>query len=70
MMDNDITPGEMNPRGMLAVFMQPDPSLEEDEYAPRVKDPELYNLRLSGSMSGTIMSSMSQNVSLRVPSSR
>ena len=70
MMNNDFTPGEMNPRGMLAVFMQPDPSLDEDEYAPRLKDPETYDLRLSGSMSGTTMSSMFQNVSLRVTSSR
>lgn len=30
---NSIMPGEKSPSGMLAVFMQPDSSLDEDAYA-------------------------------------
>ena len=37
--------GDVDPRGMLAVFMQPDSSLDEDEYAPVLTVAENRDLR-------------------------
>lgn len=37
-------PGDMDSTGMLAVFMQPDSSLDEDEYAPTLTVAGMHNL--------------------------
>lgn len=36
--------GDVDPSGMLAVFMQPDSSLDEDEYAPTLTVAEIWDL--------------------------
>ncbi len=41
---NSIMPRDVDPRGMLAVFMQPDSSLDEDEYAPTLTVSEIRDL--------------------------
>lgn len=33
MSSSEITTGDMDAKGLLAVFIQPDPSLDEDKYA-------------------------------------
>lgn len=39
-----MPPGDMDPRGMLAVFLQPESSLNEEEYDPTLKVAEMPNL--------------------------
>ena len=48
---------DIDSRGMLAAFMQPDAGFDEDEYAPTLIVVKPRNLRHQGFMSGTTMSS-------------
>ena len=61
-----VMSNETGSRGMLAVFMQPDSSLDEDEYAPSLNVSEMHDSYQSGFMSGITTSSRSQTQSLPV----
>lgn len=52
-------PSDVEPRAMLAVFSQPDSTLDEDEYAPLFKVAKMVEFTTSGSMNGITMSSRS-----------
>ena len=60
--------GDMNAKGMLAAFMQPD-TVPEDEYAPNLNVVINVSFTPPGFMIGITMSSRSQFVSVRKLSS-
>ena len=63
-------PSDMESRAMLAVFLQPDSSLDEDEYAPIFKVAKMVEFTTTGSMNGITMSSRSLSLPLPSWSSR
>ena len=63
-------PSDTESRAMLAVFLQPDLSLDEDEYAPNFKVAKMVEFTTTGSMNGTTMSSRSLFLPLLSWSSR